>query len=220
MTPLFKTDYSIGNSLLKPKKCFDLAKDLNEIVFVEDSFSGFRTIRKLAEKNEKVFRWGVNIKCSHADNKASKVVLFAKNNEGFKDLLKIYSRAKTKGVWKFNSADLKNILLCVPFYNSYIHKGIHNFGVFDLPLNDYIHFIEDNNHPYDYQINKVINSLGVKTQKVQTICYEKKEDFKEFQFYHSTCNRSGGKSPTKDKPELDDCGVDTFSWENYESKEK
>ena len=221
MIPLFKTHYSIGQSLLTPKKCFELAKDENEIVFVEDSFGGFRAIKKLAEEHEKPLRFGIRLNCNYADNKASKVVLFAKNNEGLVELREIYTRAQTKGgVWKYDKGSLKNLLLCIPFYDSYLHKGIHNFGVYDLPVADQWHFVESHNHPYDYQIQRKIDRLQVPTQKVCTILYEKYDNFVEFQFYKSTCNRSGGKHPTVGKPELEDCGCNTFCWQYYEDSKK
>lgn len=216
MTPLFKTHFSIGKSLLTPERCFQLAENEDRVVFVEDSFGAFRRVRKLSAKYDKPFIWGININCSYAENKASKVVLFAENSRGIESLREIFTRSKTKsGVWKYDKSSLKNLSLCVPFYNSYIHKSLHNFGVYDLPLDDRVHFVESHHHPYDFQIQQTIDKLGVKTQEVHTICYDKSDHFHDYQFYRATCNRKGGKHPTKGKPELEDCGSNTFSWEHY-----
>jgi|DEB0MinimDraft_6_1074348.scaffolds.fasta_scaffold17054_3 DNA polymerase III alpha subunit len=219
MTPLFKTHFSIGKSILTPKRCFELAKDLEEVVFVEDSFGGFRKIKVLSEKFDKPFRWGIRLNCSYADNKASKIILFAKDNKGMEDLREIYSRAQTKsGVWKYNKASLKNLLLCVPFYDSYVHKSLHHFGIYDLPLNDHIHLVEEHSHPYDYQIKRALDRLGVETQPAHTVLYEFDKHFEEFQFYKSVTHRKGGRPPNRGRPELDDCGSNLFSWQNYEKQ--
>lgn len=215
---LFKTHFSIGKSILTEKKCFELGRDLDEVVFLEDSFSGFRKIKSLSKKMEKPMRFGVSLLCSHGGNKASKVNLFADNNDGLRELRQIFTKSKTEGgVWEFDESSLKNITLAIPFYNSYVHKSLHNFGVYDLPVDKYVHFIEENEHPYDYQIKRAVDLLEVDQVKTQTVCYEKQEYFKEYQWYRATCNRSGGRKASFGKPELEDCGSDQFFY-HYDSR--
>jgi len=221
MIPLFKTHFSIGKSILTPEDCFELAKNEKEVCFVEDSFSSFRQINKLSEKTGKPVRFGLRISASLDGSNPSKIILFAKNGDGIREIKHLFSEAftKTGGVLTLRKFS-DNILVVVPFYDSYIHNSIHKFGVFDLNLGDSIFFIEDNNHLFDIGIKDAILSLGVKTQMVKSIYYKNKKDFKEFQFYKAVCNRSGGRQPTFSRPELEDCGSDKFCWEEFLKKNK
>lgn len=215
MIPLFKTHYSVGKSLLLPERCFELAED--EVVFVEDSFAAFRKVNKLSKKYNKPFRWGIRLNCVANGSEPSKIILFARNNEGIRELRRIFSESQTNelAAWDFDPDRLDNILCCVPFYDSYVHRTIHNFGVFDLPMSDYIHFVEDNGHPFDWHIKRALDGLGVKQQKVKSIYYEKKENFRQYQFVKAVTNRKGGRHPADDRPELEDCGSNQFCYESY-----
>ena len=219
MIPLFKTHFSIGGSILSPKRCFELASDLEEVVFVEDSFSGFRKIKRISEELEKPFRFGIRVDTFFAKGEGSKVVLFAKNNDGVRELREIFTQTKIEGGWNIdkslNESAGENILATVPFYDSYIHRSLHHFGIYELPTDkSCIYFCESNGHPHDIQIQKLIDSLKVKKQEVKTICYETKENFKEFQWYKATCNRKG-RAPSFGNPNIEGCGSDEFCYEEY-----
>jgi hypothetical protein len=84
-------------------------------------------------------------------------------------------------------------------------------------LNGFDHFYleEDNNHPFDFQIVKALDSLGVKREKAKSIYYEHYEDFDAFCFYKSVTNRTGGKPPTAGNPQLDSFCSNEFCWESY-----
>lgn len=219
MIPLFKTHFSVGKSILKPQDCFEIAKNEKEVVFVEDSFSSFRQLNKLAAKFNKPFRFGIRISVKTDDALPSKLILFAKNSLGAKELKSLFTEAYTlhDGVLPLKKFS-ENILVAVPFYDSYIHNSATKFGVFDLGLKDEIHFVEDNGHPFDFFIREIIDSLGVKTQSAKSIFYRNKENFRHYQFYKSTCNRSQGKQPTFESPEINDCGSDEFCWESFLEK--
>ena len=221
MVPLFKTHFSVGKSLLTPRRCFELAKDLElpNIVFVEDSFGGFRKIQALSEEFEIQSVFGIQISAKQ-DNLSSKIVLVAKNNNGLRTIREIYSEAKLSedSVWDINSfkGSLKDVKVCIPFFQSYLHKNIHEFGIHDIKLKDLTYFLENSDHPYSWEINRAISKTGkCECLSTKTILYETNENFKEYQFYRSCCNRSGGKNPAFGRPELDDCGSDKFSWEEY-----
>lgn len=227
--PLFKTHFSIGKSILTIDKIFEIAESEKEVVIVDESFSGFRRIVKKAEKEGKKIRFGLRIDCSNEEGDSSKVVLFAKNNKGIKTIKNVYSKAFTKngGVCDFKDINDENILVAIPFYDSFLHKSIHNFGNYNLPIQDLREcwvFIEENGHPFDYQIKKEIDLLKSKAfenlvfRSVKTILYEKSVDFPAFQGYKSSCNRKiGGRQINIDSPELEDCSSDKFSWEQYKN---
>lgn len=210
---LFKTHFSIGKSILTPKDCFDLAEDLPQVVFVEDDFGGFRKIKRISEDTGKKFVYGIRLDCIHNGSLPSKLILFAKTNSGVAELRHIYTAAKANGdVWDMKTVS-DNIQIVVPFYDSYIHKSIHQFGIFSLPVENCIHFVEDNRHPFDYQILKNIKKLGVTTEQAQSVYYKSPEYFKAFQGYKSICKRKGGRPVSFGRPELEDFCSDRFYYD-------
>ena len=128
MIPLFKSHYSIGNSILTIEEIFE--KDLDKIVLVEDSMTGFRKAKKESENLKKQLLFGLRLNVA-SENNSSKLIFFAKNNEGIDSLRRIYTKTYTEqdGIYKIDLKDLKGIKTVVPFYDSFLHKSIHNFGV-------------------------------------------------------------------------------------------
>jgi DNA polymerase III alpha subunit len=218
MIPLFKSHYSIGNSILTIENIFE--KDLDKIVLVEDSMTSFRKAKKESEKVKKQLLFGLRINVA-GENNSSKLIFLAKNNEGVDSLRRIYTKTYTEqgGVYKIDFKDLKGIKTVVPFYDSFLHKSIHNFGSFELKLpEDTVFFVENNNHPFDFQIQRAVEKFGGQFEKTKSIYYNTREDFKAFQFYKAICNRKMGKSPVFHRPELEDCSSDDFSWESFIEK--
>ena len=139
MIPLFKTHFSVGKSTLTPLDVFSLAKEasLEQLVFVEDSFSGFRKINTISEKLEIPFVFGIRLSVvqeSDSEN-PSKLVFFAKDSLGVKNCKNIYTKCmvESSGVLKLSSLskdDLKSVKIGVPFYDSYIYQNI--FNLFDF----------------------------------------------------------------------------------------
>jgi len=216
MIPLFKSHFSIGKSILNFEDIFSF--DESEIVLIEDSFGGLRGAVKKSKETGKVLRFGLRIDCSDG-NGASKLVFFAKNDEGIKSLFKIYTKAKTEeedGVYKLNRADLKNILVAVPFYDSFVHNSLHQFGIFEMDISDLnpVYFEEDNEHPFDRLISRALKDLGIKTEKAKSIYYKKREDFPAFQFYKASCKK-GGRPPKFDSPEIPNLSSPEFCYESY-----
>ena len=215
MIPLFKSHYSIGNSILTIEEIFE--KDLDKIVLVEDSMTGFRKAKKESENLKKQLVFGLRLNVA-SENNSSKLIFFAKDNEGIDSLRRIYTKTYTEqdGIYKIDLKDLKGIKTVVPFYDSFLHKSIHNFGCFELNLpDDVVFFVENNNHPFDFQIQRAIEKFGGTVEKAKSIFYNNKEDFKAFQFYKAICNRKMGKSPCFHRPELEDCSSDEFCWESF-----
>ena len=223
MLPLFKSHYSIGKSILTIEDIFELSKKEERIVVVEDSLASLRKFEARLEKEDipRPFIFGLRIKCSD-DGESSKVIGFAKNQKGIQELKLLFTKAfvEREGVADFKDFMSPNIQTAFPFYDSFVHKNLHYFGNHTLPyerLKDPIFFEEDNGHPFDFQIKKALNKLGVKTTKAKTVLYKEKSHFPLFQCYKANCSRKlGRKSPTFDRPEIDDCSSDKFCWEEYE----
>jgi DNA polymerase III alpha subunit len=228
MIPLFKSQFSIGKSILTAEKILDIAKtdQLGKVVLLEDTFYGFRVFNKLFQEEEVPFVFGLKISVLNTEGdyseKPSKLALFAKNNEGIRDLKRMYSNASLNDrnsliLSEYNKTDFKNLKVCVPFYDSYIFNNLFYFGLSHIDIKDLdpVYFIEDNNHPFDFQIKSIIDSLDVKTQTVKTILHRDKDDFAALQMYKAACNRSGGRTPTFQNPNLNHFCSDEFCWESY-----
>ena len=110
--PLFKSHYSIGRSILTleeaetskdngPKSIIDicLENDIKELFLVEDSMSGFLQAYENCGKSKIKLIFGVRmtfcndteIKTTESISEESKYIIFAKNTEGYRKLIKIYS---------------------------------------------------------------------------------------------------------------------------------
>jgi DNA polymerase III alpha subunit len=228
MIPLFKSQFSVGRSILSPKKNLDIAQinSLERVVLVEDSFYGFRVFNNLFQEAGMPFVFGIRLSVvdssSDESEKPSKLVFFAKNNDGLKKTKSLFSDANTNDLGAlvlsdYSKDDLKDVEVAVPFYDSFIFNNLFHFGLSHLNVDrlNPTYFLEDNDHPFDFQIRSAVEGLNAKTQEVKTILYHNKQDFHAFQMYKATCSRSQGRKPTFQKPNLNHFCSDNFSWESY-----
>jgi DNA polymerase III alpha subunit len=251
MLPLFKSHFSIGKSILtlddpithkegKSDSVFDIATEnnLQEVVLVEDSLTGFLQAKKQADQLGLKLVFGLRITMKEdasinpkeeAQQSAHKIVIFAKNANGCTLLNKIYSEAHTEN---FNSVDSKllkkhwnnkDLLLAIPFYDSFIFNNLTKFCnctpsfSFCKPTL----FIEDNSLPFDILVTKRVeeyaNKNKLKTQLVKSIYYKNKKDVKALQTYKCITGRSFG-NKTLSKPNLDHFGSNEFCFESWKEK--
>ena len=102
MIPIFKSHYSIGKSILtlkNPEKVeedgadsvFSIAQEykLKQVCLVEDSLVGFLEAKKTSEELGINLYFGLRMEIENGSS--YKVIIFAKNSEGIKDLNSIYS---------------------------------------------------------------------------------------------------------------------------------
>ena len=246
--PLFKSHYSIGRSILTLNEpgenksfgadsIFDILKDnkIDTLFLLEDNLSGFLQAYLNARDAKIKLNYGIRISlCNDIEDKTPdslkktcKFVIFAKNTEGYHDLIKIYSCAATDGFYyypRFDYSLLKkmwtpNLILCVPFYDSFIFNNClqDSLCVPEIDFTDPIFFLENNNLPFDHlALDKVKKYVGqkFKTLDVQSIFYKKKEDFKAYLTFRCINNRS-----TLNRPGLDHMGSDEFSFEDWKKNE-
>ena len=130
--PLFKSHYSIGRSILtlekteeesdnSPDSVFALAKqsNLKKIFLIDDTMSGFLQAFSNAQEMDLSLIFGLRISiCSDLTQKneealkeTCKYVIIAKNNEGYKRLIKIYTLASQDGFYYVPRIDFKNLKL-------------------------------------------------------------------------------------------------------------
>ncbi len=246
ITPLWKSCYSLGKSILnleensKPEKAdsiFQIAQDnnLKEICLVEDSMGGFLQAWKNAQKLKIKLNFGLrlsfvtdlNLSPEEKLNSSHKNIIFIKSEDGYKRLIKISSRASTiyynkqpqidynvcKELW-----DDKDLLMAVPFYDSYL---MNNLLTAKTCIPNYftepVYFEEDNKHPFDFIISDKLKEIGIKTEKVKSIYYKDRADFRAWQTFKLICNRTYGNNSLS-KPNLENCCVDEFCFESLKNE--
>ena len=240
MIPLFKSHFSIGKSILtfaeseKQKKdgpdsivSIALENGLKEIFVVEDSLTGFLTAFKTCAKHGIHLKFGLRIQiCNNyesVDTSKSKVILFALNDNGFKAINKIFTFANTEKDGVISNDDLAqrltdDILLCFPFYDSYIWNNYHYFSnCVPSPLDkeDCVYFIENNKLPFDKIIGDKIRVQHLNVQDVKSIYYNTREDYEAWVTYKIACNRNMGKNQSLSAPELNGCGSREFCFQSW-----
>jgi DNA polymerase III alpha subunit len=246
MIPIFKSTYSIGKSILTldhpdkvrddgPDSIFSIAKDnkLSTIYLVEDSMVGFFDAFKKCQDLGIQLCFGYRFTCCNDyENKDSnhKLIAFAKNDQGCKDLNRFYSFVNTQRDGRISDQDLvnmwtENMLLVVPFYDSFIFNNHFCLGncIPDFKSIPVLYFIERNNLPFESMIEKAVREYAskhsiYKPELVKSIYYRYKSDVEAFQTYKILCNRSFGRQATLSSPNLNHFGSDEFCWESFQEQ--
>jgi DNA polymerase III alpha subunit len=243
--PLFTSTYSIGCSILtldKPKDVLEngpksiistcLENKLSELYLVEDNMSGFAAAFDVCRDNKIDLRFGLKIViCNNIEDKTPesitsehKVIIFARNDSGFKRLLKLYSFAATTGFFNIPRIDCitlsefwdeKDLLLVHPFYSSFLHRNSLYFSnCQDCVFGEKVFLVENNNLPFNYLIENAIDNYGksnpIKKINTQSIYYINKGDFPAY-----LTNRCLNKRSFLDAPEINHMASDEFCFEHW-----
>jgi DNA polymerase III alpha subunit len=228
MLALFKTHASISRSILKNSDILDFQKDQNlkKVVAVEDSFYGFRELNSklLERKVDLIFGIRLPVVQNSTDELSSKLVFFAKNNDGLRQIKKLYTKThcSDSGLLILNELkkeEFSETKVAVPFYDSFVYQNIFNFALYEANLSrfDHFYFEEANDHPFDQMISAQLRKIAdpQKIVKAKSIYYKNREDVTAFQFYKSVCSRSGGKPPNYGNPQLEHFCSAEFCIESY-----
>jgi hypothetical protein len=247
MTPIFKSTYSIGKSILTlddskesegPDSIITICNDHNikTLVLVEDRMTGFIKAHNVCKENDIQLIFGLRITCCNDVSDESitsnhKIIIFSKSDEGCKLLNKISSHAAINcngrvdfkylnSVWQENNVDL-----AIPFYDSFIFNNQMYLAncVPDFSKIKPTFFLEDNGLPFDGVITKHIDHFAsgknnYDRKLVKSIFYKDKKDYAALQTYKILCNRSFGKAASLSSPNLNHFGSDEFSFESYLEK--
>ena len=169
--------------------------------------SALRGVCKLKESKVKMI-YGLRLticedmetKNEESLNSCCKYIIIAKNTQGYKRLIKIYSKAATDGFYYVPRIDFKNLSefwddkdlqLVIPFYDSFIHRNYLEDSLCPPPPTKFkIGFIkEDNSLPFDDIISEKIDKyieLSPSGENYQTIngqsIFTKEKDFKHLTF--------------------------------------
>lgn len=238
--PIFKSHHSIGKSTLTlekkgssaengPSSIIDIAVEekLKHVILIDSSYSGqIEASQNLEKEGIKLF-FGIEVNAvEDIDNKTEESIkgehrinVLALNDVGEKKLKKIYSRAAGDGFYYEPRIDLKylrdewdkdNLLLWIPFYDSYIHQNyvngnncVPNFG--KIPIQ---HLWEDNYLPIDTLIQDAL--IDKQCIKVKSILYKKRADYKAFLTFRCIKKRT-----CLDKPQMDGMSSNEFCIESW-----
>jgi hypothetical protein len=235
MIPLFVSDNSIGRSILKinptreggPMDILSLAQiaELEEVFLVEDSMVGFLEAHKTFSNEGIPLRFGVRFNmCNDVleENKKSssyKIILFAKNDQGCKELYGAFSAAHVEHGGFLDSKTLrgipnKNLIVAHPFYDSYLfHNTMYFKNCLYEPLHDEeLFFYENNGLPFDALIKSKLPEDSVLSK---TILYNYSSDVEAYQVYRMACNRTFGRQRSLSSPNLEHFGSDEFCFQSY-----
>ena len=243
MIPIFKSNYSIGKSILtldlpeenpdesKSDSILQIAKDnnLDKLFLVEDSMTGFLEAHKACKNLNIQLIFGLRINCcndvldENRDKSKHKIIIFAKNDDGCKLLNKIYSTAYCDNSGFVDCKYLDSIWsyeklrLGIPFYDSYIFNNLFSFSscVPNFSFTKPLYFVEWNNLPFDEILERNVRAVEPESISAKTILYKQKSDVFAFQTYKCITNRSFGKEQSLSNPNLNHFGSDEFSWESY-----
>ena len=220
MIPLFKTQASIGKSILRIDDVKRIADEnnLEEVYLVEDTMVGFPdAFRTLGDRLSFGYRFSI-YNDDESDESESKIIAFADGDQGYQDLCSLYTRScqeKQKTPWDF----YKNLKFAIPFYDSFIYKNRLSFSAVthDFSKIKPVLFEEDNDHPLDNILKKGVKAFakeeGLTIVKTKSIYYNLKEDFRHYLAFRCINNRS-----KLSKPNLEFMCSEEFSFESWAEK--
>lgn len=252
--PLFKSHYSIGRSILTleslndfkklekkwrtrdkvPDSIINLVKEngISQAVLVEDSFSGFMEAYTNFFEIDVSFIFGVRITCTDNLTKKDpqslenqhKIVILARNTEGYRMLSKLYTQAATEGLYYEPRIDFQtlkenwnenNLRLAIPFYDSFIYENIMHRKkcVPDFSFTQPVFFVENNELPFDDLLNSAVERYvnhTFETVATKSIYYNKRADFKAYLTFRCINNRT-----SLSKPQLEHMSSCEFSLESW-----
>ena len=243
--PFFKSHYSLGKSILTlqkkdssiikgPDSIIDicLQHKLEEFYLVEDNMGSFLQAYDSTKDEKLSFRFGLRInvfsdrneKHENSRKATCKYIIFAKDEEGYKKLIKIYSDAASTGFYYEPRTDFsvlrevwedKSLVLAVPFYDSFLYRNTFEMcncvPEFDFTRPTFL--IENNELYFDSLLKeKVTNFCKNKydTHDIKSIYYKEKDDFMAY-----LTVRCMNKRTTWNKPNIDHLSSDEFSFESW-----
>ena len=242
---LYKSHYSLGKSILTlnkpvgdiekhPVSIIDLVvhSKQDSLTLVENNMTSFLEASSRCQEKKIKLIYGLRLEFTQdisAQDEASlkkraKYIIFAKNNLGYKALIKIWSTAAKEGFYYNSCIDFKNLkrfcceglVLVVPFYDSFLHLNSME-GHSHVPEFDGIKpilFLEDNQLPFDQLLRSkalfYAEQNGLDTLEVQSIFYKSKLDFIAYNTFRCISDRTN-----IEKPELNNFGSDLFSYDRW-----
>lgn len=244
LIPLFSTCSSLKQGGIftfeeKPKKTgpvsiikFVKEEGMKEIGFIESDFESFMVINKFIKPICKTIFGLKLVICNDLNDKSelswkteSKVIIILKDDDAYKILIKLFTKAATDGFYYYPRLDWKTLkemwnkdglMLCLPFYSSFLAVNTLTFNsiIPDLPENPII-FKEINGClPFDSLLDKSVSnyasSNNLTIQPTKSIYYKNRNDAKSFLIWRTILNKSSWA-----KPEMEFMSSKEFCWESF-----
>lgn len=246
--PFWTSHFSLGQSLLTlrpvgkskphgPKSILDIANKMKmqEIFLVESSMGGFLTAFNNCVDAKIQLCFGLKlVVCNDVANKSdnsreteSKVIIFLRNSNGYKNLIKIWNAAATQHFYYYPRCDWQllrkfwsdDLLLVFPFYSSFLARntlGLYSC-VADHGFCQPIFTIEDSALPFDGilkdRVDKYCEANKLRKLESRSVYYNRYSDFDAFFTLQCIHNRTNW-----EKPNLDHFASNRFCVEDYEQK--
>ncbi len=242
--PLFSSNFSLNSVLTLdapedvlengPQSIIRICKDnnLDTLFLVENNFSGFLKALDACKISKINLNFGIKfVVCNDITDKSNeslstehKLIIFARNDKGYKILNKLYSIAATDGFYYIPRLDYDNILklydenllnMTNPFYDSFLHRNLLSYSKCLTSNVVKQFFIESNNLPFDGLIREAIENYrrtdaNIELLPMQSISYNNRCDFKQYMSYRAIKKRT-----TLSKPNLDHCSSNEFCFEKW-----
>lgn len=234
--PVFTSCYSFKSLLrIKPSKegeatlsIYNIAKEnnLSKIVLLEENMTSFmEAIKTLGKEFQLIYGLRINF-LHNEEDKISKICIFAKDSDGYFDLMRIYSKSQTKDGEKGLTEDelrkgmTEKLLLTVPFYDSFINKNLVSFSNLTFPMDlNPVFFIENNKLFLDKRLSEVVKGLAeeykCETFNAKSIFYKSAEDFDAYVTYRCITGRRFGSKSTLATPNMEGMASNLFSIESW-----
>lgn len=246
ITPIFKSHYSLkGRSILTlakedeikddyPVSIYAIAKThkLDTVYLIEDNMAGFFEAFSTFDKSGIKLVYGISFIVTHdpesrADSEEgeSKIWVFIKNSDGYKDLCKLYNVYQTKPdtfyyypriSWSdFVAGITDNLQVVLPPFDSFIHKNVfHGTQIIpNLPPKLITTYASRLGLVWESELQATIQKYDPNAIEVHPIYYYKDEDFAAWQIYK--CIDAGSSFQA---PELEWGRSDKFSFESFQKK--
>ena len=175
MIPVFSSTYSIGKSILSlddptekddggSTSILSLLKEGDDLFLADTTMIGFPIALEKCKKYNINLRLGiildVNIGSSFEEDykNDSKIIVWAKNDKGYKDLKEIYFRSmpSPKDFNLIKEAFTEDVFVAIPFYDSFLAVNALTFSsqIPDLKGVEHVFFREDHGLPFDHILKK------------------------------------------------------------------
>lgn len=248
--PVFTSHFSIAQSLLTldepgkakagaPVSVFDLSQSagLKEVVLVDEKIDGFIAAYKAATKLgvKLCYGWKVvvcadmAVKDEASLGTQSKVIVFARDTQGYHDLLRLHNRATVDGFYytpRLDWATLRalwtdRLIFALPWASSFIAKNVLTFSriVPDLPATPWVFREVATELPFarliDGAIGRYVKDNVAQAQDVKSVYYSRRSDMEAYMTLRAKGNTSKGGGATFNAPGIDHLSSDAFGFDSY-----
>jgi DNA polymerase III alpha subunit len=250
---ILRTDASISRSILtawppeeikdnSPVSVLSIAKmyNLPYLMVVDSSFLNFINLYKESQKIGIQLIFGVEFNVVEDANDLSpeslltesKIQVYMKNSAGYKDLIKLYSKANSDrdrfyyngrlSYSEISEINSDNLMVCVPFYDSFLANNLLKYKSRCIPNFGKIRPIfalENHDLPFDDLIRDTVleytKNNGYDTVNSHTALYYKRSDIDSYVVFRSINKRSSFAKPNLSH--MSSCHFSVEDWLNNQN---